>query len=73
MALKMSPFSKMSRTEEEKLLGKEWCTYDKGVEDYLNINAEQLRSQKGTSISACNMTIYNNYKVDPRGSISILP
>ena len=39
LALRMSPFYKIAKGPERLSLSQEWCSDDKGIEDYLNINA----------------------------------
>lgn len=48
------------------------CTYDAGIQNYLNVNAQGLHS-KNTNIEVCNSTILNIYKPDSQGSIAEIP
>lgn len=72
MGLKHSPYFELSKKYKKPRLGEEggiWCTYDKGIEDYLNINYKELNSNI-TGISVCNMSLYENYVSNPKGSMA---
>lgn len=75
IALRLSPFHKMSKQYTPSILtaSDQWCSYSAGIDSYLNANAAAFKSKASGPFSACNMTIYSKYKVDPKGSILEFP
>jgi serine carboxypeptidase-like clade 2 len=61
---------------DKQLQAGEWCSYDEGVEDYMNSKnvKDAFRTAKQNELfSICNMTIFERYKVDPKGSYASIP
>lgn len=46
LAIKMSPFKDKSKlvSSQPMLNSNQWCSYDAGVEKYLNVNAKSFNS-----------------------------